>query len=66
MRLSVLALLIALPAAYAVVCPQQQTIDFGYKCVERGEFCNNDSHCCGRLECKWNGYTGVCFMTHFL
>ena len=67
MRLSVLALLFTLPAAaYAVVCPQQHSIDFGYECGERGGFCNSDSPCCGRLECKWNGFGGVCFIAHLL
>ena len=64
MRLSVLALFIALPAAaYAAVCPegpQQGSVDFHAACSERGQWCNSEIPCCGRLECVWNGFSRVC------
>jgi len=69
MRLSVLAFVIALPAAaYAAVCTQQFTIDSGPQCAERGEWCNAEIPCCGRLECRWNGFSSVCLglRTHLL
>jgi hypothetical protein len=61
MRLSFLALFIALPAAaYAAVCPQQDTMDFNVQCAERGDYCNDSIPCCGRLQCVPNGYGSVC------
>ena len=64
MRLSVLALLIALPAAaYAAVCPQQHSMD---DCGERNDYCSDEIPCCGRLECRWNGFTNVRLMSHLL
>jgi hypothetical protein len=67
MRLSVLALFIALPAAaYAAVCPQQHPTIFEKECAERGDFCGSDIPCCGRLVCQWNGYGSVCRMLHLL
>ena len=61
MRLSVLAFVIALPAAaYAAVCTQQFSIDSGPQCAERGKWCNAEIPCCGRLECRWNGFSSVC------
>ncbi|KAF8460786.1 hypothetical protein DFH94DRAFT_775676 [Russula ochroleuca] len=61
MHLSALTLFIALPAAaYAAVFPQglqQRSMDF---CAERGQWCNADIPCCGRLECMWNGFSRVC------
>src|ERR1019366_8762711 len=63
MRLTVLALFIALPAAaYAAVCPQQHSIDSEVACAERGDWCNDEVPCCGRLECIWNGFGGVCLL----
>ena len=62
MRLSVLALFIALPAAaYAAVCPQQQdAMDyFQIDCAERGQWCNDSITCCGRLQCLSNGFSRV-------
>jgi hypothetical protein len=67
MRLSFLALFIALPAAaYAAVCPQQHPTIFEDECAERGDFCSYDIPCCGRLVCEWNGYGSVCLMLHLL
>jgi hypothetical protein len=68
MRLSVLALFIALPAAaYAAVCPQQGTDLKVQACGERGDWCNERIICCGRLECRWNGFASVgpkCALIH--
>jgi hypothetical protein len=63
MRLSILALFIALPAAaYAAVCPQgpqQGSNDVHAECAERGQWCNSEITCCGRLQCVWNGFASV-------
>ena len=67
MRLSVLAFIIVLPAvAYAAVCAEQVSIDSEAKCVERGQWCNSKIPCCGRLECKWNGFSRVSLRIHLL
>jgi hypothetical protein len=67
MRLSALALLIALPAAaYAAACTKQLSIDSEVKCAERGEWCSSQIACCGRLECQWNGFSTVCLGVHGL
>lgn len=64
MRLSVLAFVIVLPAvAYAAVCAEQFSIDSEAKCAERGQWCNPKTPCCGRLECKWNGFSRVSLRT---
>ena len=64
MRLSIVALFIALPAAaYAAVCPQGPQLgstEFKVQCASRGEWCNADIPCCGRLQCAWNGFSHVC------
>ena len=64
MRLSVLALFIALPAAAyaAAVCPQHQqgSMDhFKVDCAERGQWCDDSITCCGRLQCLSNGFSRV-------
>jgi hypothetical protein len=67
MRFSVLTLLIVLPAAaYAAVCPQQLSTGSGMSCGERGDWCNDQMPCCGRLECMWNGFANVCTNAHSL
>jgi hypothetical protein len=69
MRLSALALLIALPAAaYAAACTKQLSIDSEgpLACAERGEWCSSQIACCGRLECQWNGFSMVCLGVHGL
>lgn len=56
MRLSILTILIALPAAaYAAVCPQQFSIDFDLGCVPRGGRCSDANPCCGFFKCMSNG-----------
>ena len=67
MRLSLLAFFIALPAAaYAAACSQQNSINVETDCAERGDYCNDDIPCCGRLQCNWNGYGSVCITVHLL
>ena len=79
MRLSVLALFIALPAAaYAAVTPQGQqgqpaqtnpktpTAD---NCIPESSLCGNGGTCCGSFVCTPNKEkpdTLVCFMAHLL
>jgi hypothetical protein len=64
MRFSVLTLLIVLPAAaYAAVCPQQ--LSMHSECGERGDFCDDEFPCCGRLICTWNGYSRVCAIAYY-
>jgi len=71
MRLSALALLIALPAAaYAAVYPQQRSIDardnIKANCAKLGEYCNQIIYCChvhvGLALCKKQGtsVSGTC------
>ncbi|KAH9971707.1 hypothetical protein BGW80DRAFT_1319395, partial [Lactifluus volemus] len=51
MRFSVFTLLIVLPAAaYAVVCPQQFSIQS--VCGQVGDWCDNEFPCCLGLECE--------------
>ena len=74
MRLSILALLIALPAAAYAGCQQPSTDPEPspepspeptvIQCGERGGFCDNNTPCCGRLQCSLSGLTGVCLMEH--
>ena len=53
MRLTALALFIALPAAaYGAVCPQQSSLEFKSKCANLGESCA-DRACCNRLQCTF-------------
>jgi hypothetical protein len=75
MRLSVLALFIALPAAaYAAVCPQQHSMDFEDTCYQGGKMCFRDKPCCEPFQCHLNeappGFPfpkyGVCLMAHLL
>ena len=62
MRLSVLALFIALPAAaYAAVHPRQ--------CLDAGFSCKYDGDCCAPMNCRSRAAlytTKVCLMVHFL
>ena len=53
MRLTVLALLIALPAAaYGAACPQQNPLEFEGNCAKLTESCA-DRGCCDSLKCKF-------------
>ena len=64
MRLSVLTLFIALPAAaYAAVHPRQSNT-----CLSDGEYCKYDWECCRSCRNIGAGLfaTGVCLMVHFL
>ena len=64
MRLSILALFIALPTtAYAAVFPQGPQLgsrDIKVQCAELAQWCNDNVPCCGRLQCTWNGFSSVC------
>jgi len=68
MRLTVLALFIALPAvAHGAVCPQlaQSSLEFKGNCVEFGESCA-DRGCCDSLKCTYFSFLGmVCLMIPF-
>lgn len=68
MRLTVLALLIALPAAaYGAVCPQleQSSLEFKGECVQLGESCA-DRGCCDPLQCAYVYFLGiVCLVAPF-
>jgi len=68
MRLTVLALFIALPAAaYGAVCPQleQSSLQFKGNCAEFGESCA-DHGCCDTLKCTYFSFLGmVCLMVPF-
>ena len=78
MRLSVLALFIALPAAaYAAVTPQQgqpaassdQKAPIVDSCIPESSPCGNGGTCCGSLVCTPNQAkpdTLVCFIAHLL
>jgi hypothetical protein len=64
MRLTVLALFIALPAAaYGAVCPQQSSLEF--ECAPLGESCA-DVGCCNQLRCTYIPLFGmVCLVARF-
>ena len=66
MRLTVLALFIALPAAaYAAVCPQQSSLEFAPNCSLLGQSCQNRG-CCNSLRCKTIPIWGpVCLVAPF-
>ena len=68
MRLTVLALFIALPAAaYGAVCPQseQSSLEFKGSCAAFGESCA-DRGCCDSLKCTFFSHLGmVCLMVPF-
>ncbi|KAH9985312.1 hypothetical protein BJV77DRAFT_119545 [Russula vinacea] len=52
MRLSILALFVALPTvAYAVLSPQQRSAESGSNCVRILEPCINGAPCCGNSQC---------------
>lgn len=67
MRLTVLALFIALPAAtYAAVCPQQNPIGSEFDCTPIGSKCDPDNNsCCNGLQCDLVPRVGyVCHIAH--
>jgi hypothetical protein len=63
MRLTVLVLFIALPAAaYGAVCPQQSSLEFKGECAPFGNSCA-DRGCCDSLKCTYFSFLGmVCLM----
>lgn len=66
MRLTVLALFIALPAvAYGAACPQQSPLEFEDDCAGFLESCE-DRGCCDQLHCSFAPLVGmVCLMAPF-
>jgi hypothetical protein len=68
MRFSNLApsLFIAIPAAYAAVCPQQFSVGHTYECAPIGERCTPTLPCCGVGFCHYMGEYGVCHITSTL
>jgi hypothetical protein len=66
MRLSILALFIALPAvAYAAVSPRQPSTNSEAKCAENMDLCNEDVPCCDGF-CQKVDLISVCPIAHLL